>query len=189
MFLRFEGARYGQEALRRLVADTSSEARRALGERALAALAREHRWQAPEPAAQRLVITMQSEGAVLPEGFAYDRVTGVVQSLCVDVAAPCDGYLMDLNSDGAAELIVGAYGTFYAYARTSDATWRQVGQFVVDADGQDALRRGQARVVPALVGDLMIGDRRVTLNRQYETEWPAEAARQASQRDASTPNR
>jgi hypothetical protein len=96
---------------------------------------------------------------------------------------------MDLNSDGSAEMIVGAYGTFYAYARISDASWRQVGQFVVDADGQDGLRRGQGRIVPALVGDLMIGDRRITFNRQYETEWPAVSAEQASPGDATAPNR
>jgi hypothetical protein len=189
MFLRFEGARYGQEALRRLAADTSSEARRALGERAQAALDQEYRWQEPERGARSFVITMRPEGAVLPEGFASDRVTGVVQSLCVDAAAPCEGYLMDLNSDGSAELIVGAYGTFYAYARTSDASWIQVGQFAVDADGQDALRRGHGRVVPALVGDLMIGDKRITLNRQYQTEWPAVGAEQASPGDAGAPNR
>ena len=190
MFLRFDGARYGQEALRRRVADTPSEARGALGERAQAALDQEHRWQGPAYAEKPFVITMRPESAVLPEGFASDRVTGMVQSLCVEATAPCDGYLMDLNSDGTAELIVGAYGTFYAYARASDATWVQVGQFDVDADGQDALRRGQARVVPALVGDLMLGDRRVTLSRQYESAWPAATTtEQAPQDDAPAPNR
>jgi len=66
----------------------------------------------------------------------------------------------------------------------------QIGLLGIDAAGEQVLRRGQARVVPALVGDLMLGDQRVIVQRGYNSDWPEAAAPAgAAAGDASAPDR
>ncbi len=188
-FLRFDGARYGQAALARLRDDRSTETSRALGERARAVLAEQDRWRGRAFAEQQrrpYMITMHPSGTTLPSGFVSDAVIGYVDHLCTDATNPCDGYFVDFNSDGKAELLVGRESSFWVFAQAEDH-WRQIGSITIDSEGEEILRGGEARIAPPLVGDLMLGDQRIPLSRQYGDAWPAAAVE--AQDDASAPSR
>lgn len=175
-FLRFDGARYGRAALERLRADQSSEERRALGERAAAAIELRNRWEGRrlvEHPQQPHFITMRPPGAELPAGFGANAV-GMVEHMCREATAPCDGYLLDLDSDGENEVIVGRNSMFWVYAKSGETIWRQIGSLIIDAEGQEILQRGEGRVVPSLMGDLMLGDQRVVLRGDFaDSAWAA----------------
>jgi hypothetical protein len=174
-FLRFNGARYGEAALRRLRDDTSNEASRALGERARTALTMRNRWEGREhvePPTRPYVITMNPSGAQLPEGFAAARIDGMIQHMCVDQIRPCNGYLIDFDGDDVDELVVGRNeNNLFVYRKVEDARWTQAGTLNLPDNGQEALRTGQYRIVPALIGDLMIGEDRVSVRRNYGENW------------------
>jgi hypothetical protein len=178
-FLRFDGARYGRAALEALVADTSTEQARTVGDRAREVLAAESRY-ALTPALRgepvRAVIAMRPETAALPEDLAeYLNATSV--NSCT-IERPCHGLLRDLNGDGVDEVIVGTEHLLWVYARQEDG-WRQIGTVQFQGgnpNAEGALREGDVRVAPALVGDLIIGGRREIVRQEYGDAWPQTSA-------------
>ncbi|MGH6951535.1 MAG: DUF4153 domain-containing protein, partial [Vitreimonas sp.] len=88
-FLRFDGARYGQEALQRLMADQSSEASRALASRVREAIRTPAHFGPGVTQLQRaFAVTMLPAGTALPEGFTPERVRGDIQTMCLDATLP-----------------------------------------------------------------------------------------------------
>lgn len=175
-FLRFEGARYGREALDTLVADTSTESARNLSERAQHMLTMENPWtarQEQDAVSIESLVQMQPATAVLPEGFdASDTIVGMCSAL-----SPCIGVLRDVNGDGQDEVLIGQNYLLWVFARVED-DWRQVGtvQFYGRGPGiTDALRAGDVRVVPSQVGDVMLSGQRGVIRQEYGADWPPEA--------------
>jgi hypothetical protein len=194
-FLRFNGARYGEAALRRLRDDGSSEESRALGRRAQAALAMRNRYEARERVntpTQPLVIIMHPDGAELPEGFAAGQVEDLLSRVCSDQMRPCHGYLADFNSDGVNELVAGQHrANLWVYRKVGES-WFQAGSVNLPDGAEEAMRRGEYRIVPAEIGDLMVGDQRVRMQRDYGDgrQWASSVQRlETPEDDAPPPNR
>ncbi len=189
-FLRFEGARYGREALRALAADQSTEQARALSARVETALAAHAPYElAPDfdGAEPRAFLAMRPETTPMPEGLA-DVLNRVTVGMCTE-ERPCSVLLRDVNGDGVDEALVGSEYVMWIYARSGDE-WRQVGtvQFRGGPTPElaEAIRSGDVQVVPALIGDLVIDGRRVAVTPEYGVnDWPAPRAAD----DAPAPSR
>lgn len=160
-FLRFDGARYGDEALRRLVADRSTEEAIALGERAARILEADNRWSPQAQTAETLEIRMHPAGATVPEGFLEDTdpVGGLMMCRTRDVI--CDGVLLDVDGDGRSEFVLAGLGFLSVYAQDVEGHWSFVASGHAPSDFSAQAAAGAVRVAPARFGDLVVGEDRV----------------------------
>lgn len=160
-FLRFDGARYGDDALKRLVADRSSEDAIALGERATRALAATDRWAPSGQNIEELHVQMYPQGAVLPEGFLeQEDLTGAI-FMCRSAEMACYAFFVDLDFDGRDEVALANSHTVSFYSRGEDARWRFTGSAQALEGLREQVAAGAVRVAPARFGDLMAGDVRM----------------------------
>jgi hypothetical protein len=179
-FLRFDGARFGQVALKRLARDRSSPRARLISDAAGRVLAANSRYELDPGNSQNtaqngapLSVSMHPATAVLPADLAMAAgATGVLNS-CRRPNDPCDGALVDLNGDGVNEVLIanGEFGSLYALTRQG---WTQIGdEFEWTSDEQGALRRGEVRTAPAVVRDLVVGSH--THRIGAGSDWPEDA--------------
>lgn len=175
-FLRFQGARYGVEALERLRADQSNDAARTLARRAELAAAADNPWTWETQQPVRFNIRMHPEGTAVPEGFGDPPTVGSVPYVCRE--ARCDGFLLDLSGDGKDELLLADEYQILIFAHDPAAGWEVFGRVQADIDDamRAALARGELRTAPARVPDLVIGDRQVSVADTYFMERAARAA-------------
>lgn len=178
-FLRFEGASYGRAALQSLAQDRSTDEARTLSDRVATVLAARSQYElGPQMNGQPVLaaLVMRPEGTPLPEDLGA-FLNQVAVGMCVE-ERPCSVLLRDLNGDGVDEALVGTASVLWVYARNATG-WVQIGS--VNFRGapphvEEALRTGDIRVVPAQVGDLMIGGQRAIVRQEYGEDWPPPAA-------------
>ncbi|WP_317205216.1 DUF4153 domain-containing protein [Janthinobacterium sp.] len=179
-YLRFDGMRYGREALQRLQAQSGGADAALVRERAAHALKLENRWQSSNVVAAPLVaadiaanVKLWPAGAALPAGFLRQdwRLTQPNWELpwCLRKRGDsCDGYLIDFDGDGKPEvLLVGHDGssTSILLGEDGQGQWVSLGQLQGEAARCDTmwqqLAAGNFKLVAPRVRDLEVAGQRV----------------------------
>lgn len=168
-FLHFRAARYGREALARLAARKD-----AIGARAVDTEKQQYPWATPVAAPQTLAsrFNVYPAGGVLPEGF-IDQDWNTTFLPCVQAADKrCDAYLVDLDGDGAPEVLVElSDANLMVFGRGSDGKWSQTGNLNGCPVDLKALHSGQARAVPAEPhSDLEVNGQRLRFTPMWKGE-------------------
>lgn len=169
-FLRFDGGRYGRDALERLKSATDPE----IAQLAALELTRRYRSGPTEPLAtpasrERNITVSYPRDGKLPEGFVRMdwRSTDFRYPFCLKrESARCDALLVDLDGDGIAEVVLvaeGSYATATLYKEVTPGTWELSGSFVnTECKGViDALRRGDFQLAPATGMEIVAGGQRL----------------------------
>lgn len=173
--LRWDGARFGEAALRTLGARSD-----ALGQRAASALAAKSRYEeqtAPAalvPRIAELNVRVTPEGALLPGTFLRARLI---------LACPPDGCTaqqLDVNGDDALEVLVVNGGDLLIFAQNELGAWRQVGANAIGMERAKGLTQAPATAAASEVSDLMIGGERLRLGLYNPSipKLPAQAVRE-----------
>ena len=177
-FFRFQAARYGVEALKRLAADKSSQRAQAIAAKSEEALAR----KAPSPAKPDLSprdrlaqITVYPKGAQLPESFLAQDWSKVHFSpadcaLVNSGEASCEAFLADFDGDGVLEVMTGNRYRLNVWRLSVEKIWTLIGAIEPsqcdDVQGRrllEGLRAGRFKAVQPAFQDLEIDGRRFRL--------------------------
>lgn len=164
-FLRWDSGTYGVEALRALAARRGTEREQAVAERAESALARRQRWDPPvavAPERRAAQMEVYPRGRTLPPDFLETDWIGRWPQ-CLTVGQRCDAYVLDVDGDGADEVLLSEAGSQLTVYTRSAAGWASAGRFATaNCPGvEDALRRGEGRFAPSRWRDLELGGVRV----------------------------
>jgi hypothetical protein len=182
-FLELHSGRYGVDALARLIANTNGPRNAAISH--YAALAKNNEEATTEaPAPWWRQARVYPAGAALPATFikqnqdsSPDFAPGPgIQNMtaCFNSIAPCEAFVVDLDGDGAPEVLLSQGASFQGgevlqiYKAAANGSWRSVGTMTVACpDAMAALRAGQGRLTAKTGYDLdlsghvarvMIGD-------------------------------
>jgi hypothetical protein len=172
-YLRFQGARYGMEALERLKASAHGPGADVVKRRAAQALAQKYRWEQPAvevtPEQRAGNITVYPATGTLPETFlrqnwaANQPQLWLVPRCLVEEAAKCEAYLLDLDGDGTDEIVVldlSRPAIARTFKQTADGAWRDIGGLscLVGCDKvRAAFRNGELKLVPTDWRDIEAG--------------------------------
>jgi len=155
-FLRFDGGRFGLDALKRLKASPNAEvARRAA--KAAALTARVYRSD-PQTAEAPPRIVFHPKGAQPPEGFLDQATTDERHGGCLSGGGECDARLLDVTGDGRPEVLMTMRWEIEVYGQGMDGVWRKLGAFrptCGDFDARAAVREGRLTVAPSAFKDLV----------------------------------
>ena len=166
-FLRFDGARYGKEALERLKTRTQGPGAGEIRSRAADALHLEERPPSTPPvtpgANLASIVTTYPKGSVFPDDF---RVTS---QNCTRLEDRCKAFLLDLNGDNVPELLLQSGWNIEVFQHRPEGGWDKVGDLVspygCDGDVRSkALEEGRYSTVSPIWNDLMIDGSRYQLN-------------------------
>lgn len=186
-YLRFDGARYGQEALQKFKLATTGTDVALLNKRAEEALQRRSKWDGENrlPVADKIArlanITVWPDGKSLPATFAemdwsaFEKNHLFPQCLLFQ-DKKCDAYLMDLNGDNTAEILIRNAENFrqaVIFTLQKDGKWQPSGLMngmTLDCnDVAQALAAGRYQLLPAPFKDVQIAGQRLHVER-----WPLE---------------
>ena len=177
-YLRFEGARYGRQALERLKAGAQGPDAAAIREKAALALAKEQRGaraQAAKLGAADIAANLKvwPGTARLPESFlrqdwnAFKRPWYLPRCM-KEAGQGCDAYLFDVNGDARPEilLVAGAPRNESAvFEEGADGGWVGIGQLAPNvthcAPLLEKLRAGRFQLVAPRVQDLEVDGQRI----------------------------
>lgn len=177
-FLRFASGKTGQAAFERLTRSANAD----IAGRARAAKIRpETRHPAPTdlPTSAEIRIHANPEGTALPSSFTqqYGRLAGVL-SQC-GAGAVCEARMVDLDGDGASEVLVADHNSIAAIKQEADGRWFEWAKYTAaacrdwPAQLTGPLASGKFETAPPPFPDLIVGG--VRLRRQDgEPECPAE---------------
>lgn len=161
-FLRFDGGRYGRLALERLKASRDPEiARRARDISGLNAR------RAPSLDKPDLGgVSVYPTGAKLPDTFVKQDWNGNPRSDCIVPGSACKALILDVDGDGAAEVLLGV-GDILDVFRWDGGRWKRIartGSNCGTGDLEAALKAGQVGMSePQPRRDLLVGDRVLSL--------------------------
>ncbi|RQO37203.1 DUF4153 domain-containing protein [Herminiimonas sp. KBW02] len=174
-YLRFEGARYGDRALRALKEKTEGPDAALISKRAAVALERKSRWSEPDVKMDATLraanITVWPSGQSLPEAFLKQDMRNVERNYmlpdCLKLEhSKCDAYLLDIDGDGKTEILMRNernYGQAVLFAQQTDGTWKPAGTmtggFKCKGVNED-LAAGRAHGVAPLFPDLEVAGER-----------------------------
>jgi hypothetical protein len=172
-FLRFDGVRYGTEALERLRNLRDGPAAAQIAAAAESVLKRKTRWDPGTATSVDLAanITPHPAGQALPKGFLdqHWEAGGSTPRCLTRASAKCDAFLVDLDGDGAAELLLVAApeGSAVAFKTGADGRWAVLGTYSASwkcKSVREALRAGEFQPVePDRVRDLEVRGMRLRL--------------------------
>ncbi len=172
-FLRFDAARYGIDALKRLAGDKSSPQSQIIAKKAEDALARKVRDLAvPEQSPQELLarIVVYPKGKQLPESFLTQNWQGVAYSpvYCasrITARITCEAFFADFDGDGVAEILIADYDSINVFRLSQENVWTRIGSLSSADCGNilEGLRAGRVRSIPSTINDLEIDGKRVRL--------------------------
>jgi hypothetical protein len=178
-YLRFQGARYGMEALERLKISAQGGDADVVKRRAAQALAQKYPWdQVPveiTPQQRAGNIAVYPGASTLPETFLRQNWTAnqpqlwLVPRCLVEETAKCDAYLLDLDGDGADEIVVldlSRPGFARTFKQAADGAWHDVGGLsnTVRCDKvRAALRNGELQLIPTEWRDIEVSGIRLRL--------------------------
>lgn len=176
-FLRFRSERYGVAALKTLKGRGGD-----VGKRATEALAWRTERDAPnpvEPAPKKgelqALVKVWPRGDSLPPAF-WDMAFENRRELENDCIVPpdaqpsyrCDAIQVDLNGDGAKEVVITTVRSTMVFSRLADDQWAPVGTLVGCREFGEALREGKYKVLPPPDwGSMEINGRRLVMQERY----------------------
>lgn len=163
-FLRFDSNRYGRQALERLKASRDPEIAR-LAAKALVANEKTARPANTGPDFANMAV--YPTGKSLPETFRRQDWSVVgSDSACTYTGMRCSALVMDIDGDGADEVLLASGATFDVFKLRADG-WSRVGQATGLCPGADidaALKAGQITISePTTRRDILVGDQRLSL--------------------------
>lgn len=181
-YLKFEGARYGMEALNKLKADASGADAALVRERAEAALQKKHRWASQNAAAEVTTandiaanIKVWPAGSALPASFlsqnwkAHNEAWMLPQCLKLKNKA-CQAWLMDLSGDGNVDILLVGPETHLdppVFVQDSGGAWKLAANLPRSLarckELQQALEKGTYRAVPSPFMDLEVAGKRLQI--------------------------
>jgi hypothetical protein len=179
-YLRFSGARYGRAALERLKQTEDGPEATFISRQAALALVLQHPWEGLDLAKKATDasiaanVTVYPKGRVLPEGFARQDWSSVVNfpvlmpRCLVDRTATCEAFFAQLDVDGGEELVFIEPTQLVVFARRSDNTWTLAGAMPLKttcAGIRDGLIGGMFRTLESRWRDIEINGRRSRLAR------------------------
>ncbi|MCC2961359.1 DUF4153 domain-containing protein [Massilia sp. IC2-278] len=165
-YLRFDGQRFGQEALARLDGAAATSGDQALHERIAAVKKMRWRWaqeedQVQTPAALASKVRVLPEGTRLPDSFLRTDWTAATGDIylprcLVTASARCTAYLLDVNGDGKDEVLVmdEAHPWSLVVQEDAEGRWHALATMSVvkcgrtEAGKADALPRTVAPALP-----------------------------------------
>lgn len=167
-FLRFDGARWGDEALQRLKGSRNS-LMAAQANRAIAAQDR-YQLEQPQPPTGRLAdaeLKVFPAGSSLPPALAATALPA--DSLAGNCASrrqrACAALIVDLDGSAPAEVVISAAHAAEIYQADETGKWAKAGDLVGNCAGwAEGLGRGEARVVTPAWRELEIGGRRLRVS-------------------------
>jgi hypothetical protein len=155
-FLRFDGGRFGRDALERLKTHSNIE----IAKRAKATAAqggRIYKAELDQPARSPR-ITFYPKGTRPPEGFLHPMLDGPRYGGCLSGGMDCDALALDVTGDGQPEVLASSGWTIEVYGPAADGVWRKVGSFQPPCSGFDsraAIREGKLNAALPAVRDLV----------------------------------
>ncbi len=183
-YLRFEGARYGRDALARLDAAATGKDGALVRERIAAARKMQYPWERLPPvqiAPQELVanLTVWPKGTSLPDSFVHnDWEKNVAPRYVPDClrmkGKSCDAYLLDLSGDGKPEVIVvpAVVDDVPVFGENAQHEWHRVGWLPYAVGGCKSLRAkltaGNLRPLPPALNDFEVSGMRIPVSAAVE---------------------
>lgn len=176
-FLRFESGRYGEQALERLKTKRDGPAQKAnevLDWRHRGGQDRHRIAPVATPSSRVANITVLSPSRQpLPDGFAQKNWTrSFLLPPCLNADAKCEAILVDLDGDGAPEILLFTVptGVAAAFKLAADGNWRFLGSVTNAhcAGVRDALRAGKFETAEPLLKELEVAGQRVRINRECQ---------------------
>ncbi|UGQ49246.1 DUF4153 domain-containing protein [Massilia endophytica] len=176
-YLRFEGHRYGQEALEQLARSGD----KAVSDKAGSELKLGTRWGSGTPELIRFPnnVTMWPATARLPASFVaqkWDQLPFGQQPGCVrNPGQKCDAWLLDVDGDEKPEVLLFRpfYPTGTLYAQGKDGRWTQTAEVGPDRCGtslHDMLKAGKFSVVTTQVKALELGGRQFMFKPSFSDD-------------------
>ncbi|HEY2011096.1 MAG TPA: hypothetical protein VGH23_19050 [Rhizomicrobium sp.] len=176
-FLRWQGGRYGMEALQQLAAGKDAD----VAKKARDILSQQNAYSGlvpipPVPAAR---FAVYPQGAKLPESFVHMDWNGRLwaRPRC-PASGTCDAILADLDGDGRPEILIAAGPAFMlqVFHQEADGAWKQAGNIFLPPrcdSVMEALRQGHFQAVPPAShwNDIELNGMRLHLR---ETDTPLE---------------
>lgn len=185
-FLRFGSGKAGQAALERLTRsanpDIAARARTANTRSTLddlqASLRNDRRSQT-EPTAADIRIRAFPSGTVLPASFTaqYGRLAGPLRRC--NQANVCSANVMDLDRDGALEVLVSGRSMLSVFKQERDGGWIEWAEYAAplckegSIDVSQSIAAGRMETAPPRFPDLVIGEVRLR-HQEGDLECPAE---------------
>jgi Domain of unknown function (DUF4153) len=180
-FLRFESGRYGEQALERLKTKREGPDAR-ISKKANEALGWRNRGEIPQKFAQPAtpssrianITVLSSSPRTLPDGFVQQNWDAMTRPFllprCLTTNAKCEAILVDLDGDGAPEvlLLTAPTGPAAAFKLAADGKWLFLGS-VANAHCvgvRDALRAGKFETAAPLLKELDVAGQRVRIDSE-----------------------
>lgn len=180
-YLRFEGQRYGQQALEGLAQQGVGADAKVVSERAAAALKQTERWNPNGGKATATTIaaniTVVPASEALPASFIaqeWKEAPGQMLPSCLtNDVQQCTALLLDANGDGKRDILLvnQYYGGGYLYEEQPDGKWLLAARLDIGCRPMlDALRAGRYTLVEPNLKALVVGG----LQIQFEPVYPDE---------------
>jgi hypothetical protein len=181
-YLRFDGVRYGREALKSLQLTERGNDAVLIREKANAALQKKNRWveqSTIKPIDNLENITVWPWGKKLPESFlntdwGNSEVRWRVPDCLNTRNKKCDAYLVELTQDNIPEILLmddTSYGGKSVFMQDTKGRWKLAGSVSVSLKGcGDVLGRsinsGNYRAVGPVLNDIEIGGQRLIIKSE-----------------------
>jgi hypothetical protein len=174
-YLRFEGMRFGNAALKEMAARKSGKDASVISLKAKAALDKKYSREpvvAPDKINMAVNITVWPKGSVLPTSFINQdwkkNTDWWPLPVCLsDRSATCDAFLIDVDNDGRNELLFPSAYNGIVLGLNKNGKWYRVG--VIDklsscSKAVQELKNGTYQLVPSMIKDILIGDTRYRID-------------------------
>jgi hypothetical protein len=176
-YLRFEGKRFGNEALRAMASAKSGKDSAVIALKAQAALQQNALWNAePQKVDAKLLavnIAVRTPDAALPESFLAQNWKEAIKDKawqypeCLhNSGKTCEALILDMDTDGTVEVLLREQGGSLQVFHLAKDTWILAG--TVDLPGNcasvnDALSLGRISTAPTKMEDVVIAGRHYRL--------------------------
>lgn len=190
VYLRFEGARYGQAALERLKTWNAGIDAAVVRARAVAAIQRASRWDESPRADKAINLTVHPDGVRLPASFLAQQwekngAPSMDFPTCLtDGGVRCDAHVLDFDGDGKLEVLLVSNGVaddIVLLAQNSEGAWRVRGKLnatPLRCKGLlEKLKAGQFRLATPKLQDVEIDGQRVRIGSIDEQEYRCSMAK------------
>jgi hypothetical protein len=176
-YLRREGQRFGIAALKEMTARNSGKDAAVIALKAKTTLESDAALNAyPQKVDRQMLamnISVRTPGAVIPESFLTQNwrksiadKAWMYPGCLLNVSKTCDAFIVDLNSDDSAEVLLRQdVGPLYVFTMRNDL-WMHIGNFEVPYNCgpvNDALQLGLIDTAPALYKDSIIAGQQYRL--------------------------
>lgn len=183
-YLRFEGARYGNDALQKFKSTTAGSDAATIRTRAAIALQKKTKWDrsndtpVADAKARSVNITAWPDKKLLPAEFVQQDWSAVGDDLpeCLKLQNHhCNAYMIDMNGDGNAEILLrddNRYGTITLFAlNATNKKWEPAGEIrgalTRCKDVEQAFAAGTSRLVDPVYKDIEIAGNRLRIEPRY----------------------